>query len=166
MVAGWVKDMAFAGNDHWTLVLVLHVATTLLMVGLIWLIQIVHYPLFAQIGDSSFCDYHQRHTHRMTIIVAPLMLLELATGLLLWFRMPLQPVWLFNTMAMAVIWGSTAFWQVPLHKQLPRADGAARRAQQVRAVDAPGVRCAVGKQGPDEQAREGEGQGQHEQVGH
>ena len=35
MVAGWVKDMAFAGNDHWTLVLVLHVATTLLMVGLI-----------------------------------------------------------------------------------------------------------------------------------
>ena len=128
MVAGWVKDMAFAGNDGWIVVLVLHVATTLLMVGLIWLVQIVHYPLFARIGDSGFYDYHKRHTHRITIIVAPLMLLELATGLLLWFRMPLQPVWLFNTMAMAVIWGSTAFWQVPLHKQLPLADGAARLA--------------------------------------
>ena len=56
------------------------------------------------------------------------MVLELATGLLLWFRMPLQPVWLFNTMAMAVIWGSTAFWQVPLHKQLLQAERAARLA--------------------------------------
>ena len=82
MVAGWVKDMAFAGNDGWIVVLVLHVATTLLMVGLIWLVQIVHYPLFARIGDSGFCDYHKRHTRRMTLLVAPLMLLEQATGLL------------------------------------------------------------------------------------
>ena len=128
MVAGWVRNMAFVVNDGWTLLLVLHVATTLLMVGLIWQVQIIHYPLFAQVGDSSFSDYHKRHTHRITLIVAPLMVLELATGLLLWFRMPLQPVWLFNTMAIAVIWGSTAFWQVPLHKQLPQADGAARLA--------------------------------------
>lgn len=128
MMAGWLKDMTFAGSDSWALVLVLHVATTLLMVGLIWLVQVVHYPLFAQVGDSEFSAYHKRHTHRITIIVAPLMLLELATGLLLWFRMPLQPFWLFNTMAMALIWGSTALWQVPLHKQLALADGAARLA--------------------------------------
>ena len=128
MVAAWVKDMAFAGNDGWTLVLVSHLAITLLMVGLIWLVQIVHYPLFSWVGVSSFSDYHKRHTHRITIIVAPLMLLELATGLLLWFRMPLQSFWIFNTMAMALIWGSTALWQVPLHKQLPLADGAARLA--------------------------------------
>ena len=128
MVAGWLKDMAFAGHDGWTLVLVLHLATTLLMVGLIWLVQIVHYPLFAQVGDSSFAAYHKRHTHRITIIVAPLMLLELATGLLLWLRMPLQPVWIFNTIGLTVIWGSTALLQVPLHKQLPLVDGAARLA--------------------------------------
>ena len=128
MLAAWVKDMVFAGNDGWTLLLVLHAVTTLLMVGLIWLVQIVHYPLFAWIGDRFFFDYHKRHNHRITIIVAPLMLLELLTGLLLWFRMPLQPVWLFNTMAMSVIWCSTAFWQVPLHKQLSIADGTARLA--------------------------------------
>jgi hypothetical protein len=58
MVAGWLKDMAFAGHDGWTLVLVLHLATTLLMVGLIWLVQIVYYPLFARVGDSSFAAYH------------------------------------------------------------------------------------------------------------
>ena len=118
--------MVFAGNDVWTLLLVLHVATTLLMVGLIWLVQIAHYPLFARVGDVTFFDYHKSHTHRITIIVAPLILLELATGLLLWIRMPLHPVWLFNTVAMSVIWFSTAFWQVPLHKQLSVADGAAR----------------------------------------
>jgi hypothetical protein len=128
MVAGWVRDMAFVGNDGWTLLLMLHIATTLLMVGLIWLVQIVHYPLFARVGDSSFSDYHKHHTYRITLIVAPLMVLELVTGLLLWFKMPLHPVWLFNTIAMAVIWGSTTFWQVPLHKQLPQTDGAARLA--------------------------------------
>jgi hypothetical protein len=42
--------------------------------------------------------------------------------------MPLQPVWISNTIGLTVIWGSTALLQVPLHKQLPLVDGVARLA--------------------------------------
>jgi uncharacterized membrane protein len=114
--------------NGWTLVLLLHVATTMFMVGLIWLVQIVHYPLFAQVGDKTFWAYHRRHSQLITFIVAPLMLLELATGLLLWFRAPFHPFWILNTLGLAILWGSTALWQVPLHKQLTVADGTARLA--------------------------------------
>jgi uncharacterized membrane protein len=120
MVPVWING--------WTLVLLLHVATTMFMVGLIWLVQIVHYPLFAQVGDNTFLVYHKRHTQLITFIVAPLMLLELATGLLLWFRDPFHPFWILNTVGMAILWGSTALWQVPLHNQLTVANGAARLA--------------------------------------
>lgn len=143
MVAGWLKDMAFLGNDGWALVLLLHVATTMFMVGLIWLVQIVHYPLFAHVGDNTFFAYHKRHTQWITIIVAPLMLLELATGLLLWFRSPFHPFWILNTIGMAVIWGSTALWQVPLHNQLPLVDGAARLALIRRLVASNWLRTVV-----------------------
>jgi hypothetical protein len=128
MVADWLKDIAPVSSNGWALVFVLHVATTMFMVGLIWLIQIVHYPLFAHVGDNTFLAYHKRHTQWITTIVAPLMLLELATGLLLWLMAPLQPFWILNTMGIAVIWGSTAFWQVRLHKQLSLVDGTARLA--------------------------------------
>ena len=126
MVADWLKDIAPVSSNGWALVFVLHVATTMFMVGLIWLVQIVHYPLFAHVGDNTFLAYHKRHTQWITTVVAPLMLLELATGLLLWLMAPLQPFWILNTMGIAVIWGSTAFWQVRLHKQLSLVDGAAR----------------------------------------
>jgi len=128
MVADWLKDIAPVSSNGWALVFVLHVATTMFMVGLIWLIQIVHYPLFAHVGDNTFLAYHKRHTQWITTIVAPLMLLELATGILLWLMAPLQPFWILNTMGIAVIWGSTAFWQVRLHKQLSLVDGTARLA--------------------------------------
>ena len=35
------------------LILLSNVAATLYMVGLIWCIQIVHYPLFAQVGKEG-----------------------------------------------------------------------------------------------------------------
>ena len=90
--------------------------------------QIVHYLLFAQVGDNAFSAYHQRHSQWIPIIVAPVMLLELATGLLLWFRAPTHPFWIINTLGLGVLWASTVLWQVPIHNQLPQADGAARLA--------------------------------------
>ena len=63
-------------------VLIAHVGATLAMTGLIWLIQCVHYPLFAQVGAEAFQDYHARHTQWITPIVGPLMLIELGTAVL------------------------------------------------------------------------------------
>ena len=59
------------------LVLLLQLLTTLAMFGLIWFVQIVHYPLFVRVGEPGFRDYAGLHATRTTYVVAPLMLVEL-----------------------------------------------------------------------------------------
>lgn len=87
------------------------------MVGLIWIVQLVHYPLFAQVGRSAYPDYHRAHTSRITWIVAPAMLIEaiLTVGCVL----SLPSV--FSALAaalLAVAWLSTFLIQVPMHGRL------------------------------------------------
>ena len=47
-----------------TSLLAVHAAATWALVGLIWTVQLVHYPLFAQVGADTFRSYHARHTQR------------------------------------------------------------------------------------------------------
>ncbi len=105
------------------LLLLLQLLSTLAMFGLIWFVQVVHYPLFLQVGAAQFPAYEAAHANRTTYIVAPLMLLELATAALL--LLPgLRPAMISTWQAwagaalVAVIWFSTAFLQVPLHNRL------------------------------------------------
>ena len=46
------------------LVLLLQVVTTLFMVGVIWFVQVVHYPLMAHVGRAEAVAYEKSHTHR------------------------------------------------------------------------------------------------------
>ena len=39
--------------DADVLLLLLHAAATLFMTGLIWFVQVVHYPLFARVGEDG-----------------------------------------------------------------------------------------------------------------
>jgi hypothetical protein len=105
------------------LVFLLHFASTWFMVGLIWFVQIVHYPLFARTGTAEFPVYEQTHSAWTTWVVGPPMLVEGITALLLlWFR----PAGI-STLAiviglglLGVLWLSTAFLQVPCHELLAR----------------------------------------------
>ena len=111
--------------------LLAHAAATLAMGGVIWFVQVVHYPLFAAVGDGRFADYERAHRRLTTWVVAPLMLVELVTAVAL----PLWPAaarpgwvpWLGLTL-LAVVWLSTFLVQVPLHERLSRGfDPAAHR---------------------------------------
>jgi hypothetical protein len=98
-----------------------HLNSTLLMAGLIWFVQIVHYPLMAGVGRGVFRDYARLHQMRTTWVVAGPMLVELGTGAWLLAVAPeLRATWSFiaATMLLAVIWASTAWWQVPIHRAL------------------------------------------------
>ena len=101
--------------------LLVHVAATWYMVGLCWLVQRVQYPLMAQVGSAGFADYEAAHVARIGPIVAPPMVIELATGLLLLssneteFR---HPSFLIALGLLAAIWVSTFALQVPLHGKL------------------------------------------------
>ena len=102
-------------------VVALHLAATLAMTGLIWFVQIVHYPLYAAVGREAFPAYHAQHVERTTRVVAGPMLIELGTATWLF----LAPNDRFNGAYPAIglgllvlIWLSTAFLQVPSHGRL------------------------------------------------
>jgi len=39
------------------------------MVGLIWVMQIVHYPLFAQVGDATYGSFQSGHMRRISQVL-------------------------------------------------------------------------------------------------
>ncbi len=104
-------------------VLGLHAASSWMLTGLIWTVQLVHYPLFAQVGSDAFRVYEQQHTRRITWLVGPLMGLETAAAVALLLLLE-EPAPRFLAGAGAVlllaIWGSTALLQVPCHARLSR----------------------------------------------
>jgi peroxiredoxin Q/BCP len=105
------------------LLLLAHLASSFYMIGLIWFVQMVHYPLFANVGIPDFPSYEQRHTALTTWVVAPPMLIEGATAILLiWFRPAEVAPWaLWTGLALlGVIWLSTAVIQVPCHEVLSK----------------------------------------------
>lgn len=110
------------------LILVAQIAATWTMVGLIWFVQVVHYPLMSSVGAAQFAAYEARHTRRTTWIVAPTMLVELGTALAMVLRPPASvaaiSVWAGFAL-LGVIWLSTATLQVPAHRRLERGFDAA-----------------------------------------
>lgn len=103
------------------LCLILNFASTWAMVGVIWIIQIVHYPLFASVGSDQFRGYEQDHQRLITYIVLPLMFCELITSGLLWVYRPVGSSAVLIGIGIALvllIWGSTFLLQVPQHGQL------------------------------------------------
>ena len=109
-------------------ILLIQTLATAMMTGIIWFVQIVHYPLFTQIPKEGFTRYEQSHTVRTGWVVAPLMLLELGTALLLLFYRPeghpiplcTSPLYMTALGCLILIWLSTFLLQVPLHGVLEK----------------------------------------------
>lgn len=102
-------------------VLLINLGATLFMVGVIWFVQIVHYPLFASVGTAAFDEYHYAHETLTNLIVRPLMLLEMATALLLMFvRPPTISGWQagLGLLLVLLIWLATFLFSITLHYAL------------------------------------------------
>lgn len=96
-------------------------AATLFMVGLIWMVQIVHYPLFDRVERADFPRFEADHQRLTTWVVAPPMLVELLTALyLLWQRPAEVPAWTawLGCALVVLLWLATIFAQVPQHNIL------------------------------------------------
>lgn len=98
----------------------LHAFATLAMTGLIWFVQLVHYPLMSRVPPGAFEAFEHEHVRRTTWIVAPLMLVEAFSCALLAAVLP-SALTLAGAAALAIVWTSTFLVQVPLHGKLARA---------------------------------------------
>lgn len=101
--------------------LIANLVSTWYMVGLIWFVQIVHYPLFAGVGRDTFVEYQKRHQLWTTVVVGPAMLVEaFSTILLAWYTPVGVAMWqvISGIGLILIIWISTAVLQVPCHGRL------------------------------------------------
>lgn len=103
--------------------LLLNLLATWTMVGVIWFVQIVHYPLLAVVPVESAASTAVEHQRRTGFVVGPPMAIEgVTTLLLLWSRPDGVSVWLpwVAAVLLAVALGSTVLLSVPRHERMAR----------------------------------------------
>ncbi len=91
--------------------------TCLLMTGLIWTIQIVHYPSFHYIEKNEFSRFETFHCQRISYLVIPLMIIEIISSILL-VAVSFDSVHILNLVLNILIWLATFFWSAPTHQKL------------------------------------------------
>jgi formate hydrogenlyase subunit 3/multisubunit Na+/H+ antiporter MnhD subunit len=102
------------------------------MVGVIWFVQVVHYPLLATIGQDRASEIAQEHQRRTGWVVGAPMAIEGVTALWLLVQRPQHVNVLLPWLAailLAVALASTLFLSVPLHEKMansPTSDIGAR----------------------------------------
>ena len=101
-----------------SVVATIHLLTTFAMAGLIWFVQIVHYPMMASFDRKKFAAHEKEHCDRTGWVVIPLMLGEVFTFALLLLEGVRSNAFLLSGLLLCVIWASTFFLQVPLHRAL------------------------------------------------
>ena len=103
--------------DHQFILLLIHLISTSLMVGIIWVIQVVHYPSFHFIGNSRYISFQKFHMERISYIVIPVMLVESISGLLLIYD-EINTILLISMVLLLSIWMLTVFFFASVHQQL------------------------------------------------
>ncbi len=88
------------------------------MTGVIWIIQLLHYPSFRFVEFKQFYNFQKFHTQTITYIVGPLMILEIFSGLYLLLINEFSFFWLVQMILLILIWLCTAFLSVRLHTTL------------------------------------------------
>ena len=108
-------------------ILIAHVASKLFMVGLIWTIHYVHYPLFAHVGESTYIAFQAEHVNRIgKLLLLPwltegLTLLAILILAFLGQRRDLRLPAFLNGVGMAIALIISGVWSAPAHGEL--ADG-------------------------------------------
>ena len=109
MLGGWLVDFE--------LLLKVNLLSTSVMVGVIWVIQLLHYPSFHFINDQKYIEFQHFHMQRISFIVVPVMLIELASALLLayFFESSLTIILLALVLG---IWAITFIFFTNMHQKL------------------------------------------------
>jgi hypothetical protein len=103
------------------LLLLLNFGLAAFLTGIIWMVQLVHYPSFGRVGKAEFGRFHQAHTTGMGYLVAAPMVVEL--GLSIWLAIVARHTALAAASGWAlglvgVIWVATFLISVPFHNRL------------------------------------------------
>ena len=103
------------------MLLLMQLISCAFLVGLIWTIQILHYPAFALIKEENFLKFHSSHSTSITYIVGPMMILELITACGLIYKSSNEILFQVNLLLLILIWACTGLLSVPIHNRLSKS---------------------------------------------
>jgi len=118
-----MTETAIAGTPLTEVVLLIQAVASGAMCGVIWFVQVVHYPLFARGDGDRSREYAVENQARTSRVVIPLMAAEAAAALVIAVWPPAgigRGPAVAGVALLAVAWGSTFLVQVPLHARLAR----------------------------------------------
>lgn len=98
--------------------LVLCLISTFYLIGLIWVIQLIQYPLFTKVGEAAFIEYHAAHSNLVVAALSIPVLVQFGGAVtMLGLRPPGVAEWLVyaNLVFTFGFWVITALMQIPLH---------------------------------------------------
>ena len=99
--------------------LILHLIATSVMVGVIWVIQLVHYPSFHFVELKQYTTFQRFHMARISYVVIPAMLTELFTLILIVIPMDqIDNLVLASAILLIFIWLMTAVFFSGVHQKL------------------------------------------------
>tara|TARA_B100000674_G_scaffold29327_1_gene20636 strand:- start:86 stop:493 length:408 start_codon:yes stop_codon:yes gene_type:complete len=99
--------------------LILHLTATSVMVGVIWVIQLVHYPSFHFVELKQYNTFQRFHMSRISYVVIPAMLTELFTLFLIVISMDqIDTLVLASAILLIFIWLMTAVFFSGVHQKL------------------------------------------------
>ena len=104
-------------GDHLSSMLFLHILSTAIMVGIIWVIQIVHYPSFHYIDKNRYVSFQNFHMNKISYIVIPVMSIEAISGIILLYN-DQTVLFIISLIILLVIWTLTAFYFTRTHQLL------------------------------------------------
>jgi hypothetical protein len=99
----------------------IHLVSTSFMVGVIWIVQLVHYPTFLFIDEQKSYDFQKFHMSRISYIVMPAMTTELFSGIYIYIYSNMaidSNLFLLALTILIINWIITALVFVKMHNKL------------------------------------------------
>ena len=100
-------------NDN--IVINIHFASTAVMVGVIWVIQLLHYPTFHYIEKNNYSQFQKFHMSRISYIVIPAMVIEMLSGIML---VIINDDFIISFSLLVCIWIITFVFFTNIHQRL------------------------------------------------
>tara|TARA_B100000965_G_scaffold153204_1_gene127365 strand:- start:24 stop:452 length:429 start_codon:yes stop_codon:yes gene_type:complete len=100
-------------NDN--IVINIHFASTAVMVGVIWVIQLLHYPTFHYIEKNNYSQFQKFHMNRISYIVIPAMVIEMLSGIML---VIINDDFIISFSLLVCIWIITFVFFTNIHQRL------------------------------------------------
>ena len=90
------------------------------LVSLVFMTQFITYPTFLHIDKDKFSEYHRKYVNNISFIVAPVMLIELLTLLLIAY-LSKDFLIIKSLILLLVIWLTTFFIMIPSHNRISKS---------------------------------------------